>query len=941
MVNTVSVSNSSDHGSSSSSESSMAAGQQRKPKKARAAGGSRGSGSGRGRGSSLGASRCPLSSVEPSAPHSASGQGGRGASASALGQACRIAARPTSPTGGAGGSVASAEPPTQVFTVPGDGEEAAQAALLNVRNFDLMAFWQDKVSIKDWNSLRKAATDTSEGRPELSEAVETAEGAVMVMRKLKERGLTASAGCEVVLEHREVFAGWPQALSESILTMIIKRAATDEECNTGVHLLRGESGDVRDAGPLAVAAKALTKEQCAKLQKRLFSHWLDARKAKANGKASRIVAALPEDLGPLTASSEQLADVEFVGGWCREMRIDALILRACALIEETGLPALSNVERESLGPLVAQMQHGSLRVRLLLKVPEMAATWAQVTRASREVLDGKALMQKVHDVKQVADEAMAAVDDEMSNEDVENMQQILRKVETGSVIRLLLDLQTMGKRGVELAAEGENKLQECVSTVLEKANGLVDWPVLEQVADAWHEPRTNENFWRKDGDSVRWQCTLARLACQMMATFDDGNGLGYTWLSDCLRLWETARVPEHEEQEGNAVVIGAHMVWPSYDMPSMLLIRDVLSRRPALGTAASHTFLAKMAGSTEKVLSAIDDATDTAIGTVANQLYNNEEVAELDEPSAESLEARFSTELTAEVNKLFPAPWPRLARELARWRVLPTLKAKVKQVAAICGTADGSLTIQNLQAHLKSAILIRSGQVGDLAIVGAQAGEDAARVIDALKSAVEAISDKYKSDVASMDAFLKDTESVRSAITLWSFDGVEEWFEPDSEEQRYITDAAGLVRAADSVKEHFDGLRALTFPQAASGPEKAASGQEQAWASFTQACAGLASLGQPVQDRRNLVAKTVAMMMTTDVVRGAHRAECLSDDIKDTEQYISEVLHGVSQADFPDMLVSKLREAREQGKRGQRRPRSRPPSLRTRRPRPLARRRGK
>ena len=59
-------------------------------------------------------------------------------------------------------------------------------------------------------------------------------------------------------------------------------------------------------------------------------------------------------------------------------------------------------------------------------------------------------MQKVHDVKQVADEAMAAVDDEMSNEDVENMQQILRKVETGSVIRLLLDLRTMGKRGVEL-----------------------------------------------------------------------------------------------------------------------------------------------------------------------------------------------------------------------------------------------------------------------------------------------------------------------------------------------------------------------------------------------------------------------------------------------------------------------------------------------------------
>ena len=410
--------------------------------------------------------------------------------------------------------------------VDADEDVAAAAALVNVQKFDFMAFWQDKVSIKEWNNIKKTASDLAESRSELADAVEKGEGGVMVMRKLKERGLTASAACEVALEHRAVFASWPQSLSESILTSIMKKAGADDGCNIALHILRGENADVYESGPAAEITTA-SDEQRSKLQRRLFGIWFDARRAKTLGKASLLVSMLPADLGQLSTSSAQTVADEFVGGWCRELRIDALVLRACALIEEKGLAALGNVERECLGPVAAHLPQGSLRLRLMLKVPEMAATWAKVTRASREVLDGQALMGKVNDVAKVVDNVLAALFVGMSSEGVGDMHKMLESLSTGIVGRLLADLGAMNKRGVELAAQGEEKLRGCISDVLAKASSIVDWPVLERVADTWHE-LTND-AWHEVADSVKSECRQARLACEVMTAFDDGNGLVYMW----------------------------------------------------------------------------------------------------------------------------------------------------------------------------------------------------------------------------------------------------------------------------------------------------------------------------------------------------------------------------------------------------------------------------
>jgi hypothetical protein len=852
----------------------------------------------------------------------------------------------------ASGLAAAAFPSARAIPVEADEDVAAAAALVNVQKFDFMAFWQDKVSIKEWNNIKKTASDLADNRSDLADAVEKGEGGVMVMRKLKERGLTASAACEVVLEHRAVFASWPQTLSESILTSIMKKAGADDGCDTALHILRGENADADESGPVA-DIKTASDEQRSKLQRRLFGIWFDARRAKTVGKASLLVSMLPADLGQLSTSSAQTVADEFVGGWCREMRIDALVLRACALIEEKGLGALGNVERECLGPVAAHLQQGSLRLRLMLKAPEMAATWAKVTRASREVLDGQALMGKVNDVATVADNILASLFVGMSIEGVCEMQKILESVSTGIVGRLLADLGAMNKRGVELAAEGEKKLRGCISDVLAKASSVVDWPVLERVADTWHE-QTND-AWQEMADSVKSECRQARLACQVMAAFDDGNALVYVWLADCWQLWEAASGPSQAAEEGEAVSMAAYMgVWPCCDMPSVLLMHHVLSRMPPRGASDLLEICAKMVGSAEKVLSAIDHTMNLAIGDVALKLYNQEY-------SEESLVAHFSADLIAEVNKLAPTPWPRLAQTLARWKVLPQLRATVKQAAVNFETAGGSMTLRDLQGHIEAAIWIRSGQVRDLPIIGVKAGEDSQCVVDALKSAVQVISEKYLGDLTSMDTFLKDTEGVLSAIALWSFDGVEEWFESDSVEQHYVQDAVSLVQSADSAKQDFDGLRALTLPQVAwvqeqtsaqikalgphqalgqeqassqeqaSGQEQAAgqeqaSGQEQAlgqeqassqelsWAGLTQAYAGLVGHGQPLQKRRDRVAKTVAIMMTADVVKSAHASEDLNADLKNTEKYISESLPGVRQADFPDMLVAKLREAEKQAK---------------------------
>ena len=377
-------------------------------------------------------------------------------------------------------------------------------------------------------------------------------------------------------------------------------------------------------------------------------------------------------------------------------------------------------------------------------------------------------------------------------------------------------------------------------------------------------------------------------------------------------------------------------------MPSVLLMHHVLSRMPPRGASHPLVIFEKMAGSAEKLLSAIDHTMNLAIGDLAFKLYNQEY-------NEESLVAHFSADLIAEVTKLVPTPWPGLAQTLARWRVLPQLRATVKQAAVNFETAAGSMTLRDLQPHIEAAIWIRSGQVGDLPVIGAKAAEDSQRVVNALKSAVQVISEKYLGDLTSMDTFLKDTAGVLSAIALWSFDGVEEWFESDSVEQHYVQDAVSLVQAADSAKQDFDGLRALMLLQVASvreqacaqitasGPDQAlgleqassqeqasgpeqASGQEQAscpelaWAGLTEAYAGLVGHGQPLQKRRDRVATTVAIMMTADVVKSAHASEDLNADLKNTDKYISESLPGVRQADFPDMLVAKLREAREQGR---------------------------